>query len=312
MTLSADTAPADTTQLSYGTSSSTLDQRSVNAEQGAKHRHVLTGLQPSTTYYYKVTATGPTGATSTSSVGTFKTPANPNTPPGLSSYTKYLLPDGTAAVTWNTDRITNGILYLGTSPQSLTPYYGALSGTTHIVVATQLKPGTTYYARVQSTDPDGNTKVWPAASNPPTTVVTSAAGVADHTAPSFRTGTAGSGVIVNDDGLGGVTLAGGVTQGQFTSQVLDAQQMVTWDRLTFGADQPNGSGLQVSVRTGSTPTPDGTWTGWTSVGQGSRVNASSRYIQYQVTLVAGSKGAPVLHAVGVTHNGWLPVPGDEG
>jgi methionine-rich copper-binding protein CopC len=311
MTLSADTAPANTTQLSYGTSSSTLDQRSVNAEQGAKHRHVLTGLQPSTTYYYKVTATGPTGATSTSSVGTFKTPAKPTTPPGLSSYTTDILPDGTAAASWNTDRIANAILYLGTSPQSLTPFYGSLSGTIHKVVATGLKPGTTYYARVQSTDPDGNTKVWPAESNPPTTFVTSAPGVADHTAASFRAGTAGSGVVVTDDGLGGVTLASGVTQGQFTSKVLDSQQMVTWDRLTYGADLPTGSQLQVSVRTGSTPTPDGTWTGWASVGQGSRVDASSRYIQYRVDLVAGSKGAPVLRAVGVTHNGQLPVSGRE-
>jgi methionine-rich copper-binding protein CopC len=311
MTLSADTSPANATQVSYGTSSSTLDQRSVNAEQGAKHRHVLTGLQPSTTYYYKVTATGPTGATSTSSVGTFKTPANPKTPPGLSTYTADLLPDGTAATRWITDRITNGILYLGTSPDSLSPYYSSDSGKTHIVVASHLKPGTTYYARVQSTDPDGNTKLWPAASNPPTTVVTAAAGVADHTAASFKTGTAGSGVVVSDDGLGGVTLAAGVTQGQFTSKVLDSQQMVAWDRVTSYADQPSGSGLQVSVRTGSTPTPDGTWTAWTSVAQGGRVDASSRYVQYRVDLTAGRGGAPVLRAVGVTHNGQPPVEGRE-
>ena len=88
--------------------------------------------------------------------------------------------------------------------------------------------------------------------------------------------------------------------------------MVTWDRLVYFADQPSGSQLQVSVRTGSMPTPDGTWTAWTPVEPGGRVDASCRYVQYQVNLVAGSKGAPVLRAVGITHNGQLPVsPGEQ-
>ena len=163
------------------------------------------------------------------------------------------MPDGTAAVSWTTDRITDAVVLLGTSPDSLTPYKSSVSGNAHIIVATGLKPGTTYYARLQSTDPDGNTKLWPAASSAPVSFVTSAAGVADHTAPSFRTGAAGSGVVVTDDGLGGVTLAAGASQGQFTSRVLDSAQMVTWDRLTYFADQPTGSKVQVSVRAGSTP-----------------------------------------------------------
>jgi hypothetical protein len=140
-----------------------------------------------------------------------------------------------------------------------------------------------------------------------------AAGVADHTVAGFRTGTAGSGVVISQDGLGGVTLAAGVSKGQFTSRVLDSQQMVTWDRLQYTADMPSGTQLQISVRAGSTPTPDATWTTWTSVSQGGRVNASSRYIQYRLNLVAASNGAvPVLHAVGITHNGTLPAPGHEG
>jgi methionine-rich copper-binding protein CopC len=311
VTLTADTAPADTTVTSYGTSADKLDQKSVNAEQGSKHRHELKGLQPSTTYYYQVTATSPAGATSTSPVASFKTPANPKTAPNVSGYSYYALPDGTAAVSWTTDRITDATVFLGTSPASLTAHQSSVSGNAHIIVATGLKPGTTYYARVQSTDADGNTKLWPAASAAPVSFVTSAAGVADHTAPSFRTGTAGAGVVVTDDGLGGVTLAAGASQGQFTSRVLDSAQMVTWDRLTYFADQPTGSKIQVSVRAGSTPTPDGTWTAWTAVGQGGRVDASSRYVQYSVDLTAGSRGAPVLNAVGITHNGQLPTPVGE-
>ena len=313
VTLTANTAPADTTVVSYGTSAKALTQRSVNAEQGAKHRHDLKGLAASTTYYYQVTATGPSGATTTSPVGSFKTPANPKTAPNVSGYSYYVLPDGTAAVSWTTDRITDATVFLGTSPQSVNmAYQSSVSGTAHVIVATGLKPGTTYYARVQSTDADGNKKLWPAASSAPASFVTSAAGVADHTAPSFRTGTEGPGVVVSDDGLGGVTLANGLSKGQFTSRVLDSQQMVTWDRLVYFADQPSGSQLQVSVRTGSMPTPDGTWTAWTPVSQGGRVDASSRYVQYQVNLVAGSKGAPVLRAVGITHNGQLPVsPGEQ-
>ena len=49
-----------------------------------------------------------------------------------------------------------------------------------------------------------------------------------------------------------VRLSGGSGSGNRVSRVMDAQQMVTWDRLTYQADVPAGSTLRVSVRIGST------------------------------------------------------------
>ncbi len=311
-TLMLATTSSTTTQVSYGTSATSLTRQAVNAEQGAQRQVTLTGLRPGTTYYYRVKATGPTASSTTSAVRSFTTPALDTTAPAISAPTVYPLPDGTAAASWRTNETSDGVLLIGRSPQSLSTYYGDLSDATHTVVATKLQPGSTYYYRLQSTDRAGNTRLSPPAAAPAARFVTPAAGVADHTWVGFRTGTSGPGVTITRDGLGGVTLASGTYRGQFTSRVLDSQQMVTWDRLTYGSDLPAGAQLRFSVRTGSTPTPDRTWTAWTSVQQGGRVNGSSRYIQYRVQLVAGTHGnAPLLRGVGITDNGQPLTPGPE-
>ena len=88
------------------------------------------------------------------------------------------------------------------------------------------------------------------------------------------------------------------------SRVLDAHQMVTWDRLIYRADVPAGSSLQISIRTGNSATPDSTWSAWTQVAHGGRVDASSRYLQYRVDIVTRApKKAPVLRDIGITNNG---------
>ncbi|HSV66774.1 MAG TPA: DUF4082 domain-containing protein [Mycobacteriales bacterium] len=98
-------------------------------------------------------------------------------------------------------------------------------------------------------------------------------------------------------------------RGTLVSRVLDAQAMVTWDRASWQADVSAGTALAVRVRTGSTPRPDGTWSGWRTLsGPGARVVGSSRYLQYELTLttrVAGS--TPVLRAIGFTHSGPPPI-----
>jgi hypothetical protein len=60
----------------------------------------------------------------------------------------------------------------------------------------------------------------------------------------------------------------------------------------------------VSVRTGSTPEPDATWSSWKTLsGSGSRVDGTSRYLQYRVELVRGTGDTtPVLRAIGFTNN----------
>ena len=77
------------------------------------------------------------------------------------------------------------------------------------------------------------------------------------------------------------------TEGTFTSRVFDAgNASATWQTLTAVVDAPEGTGVSFEVRTGTTPTPDATWTDWQAVGAGGALPgpAGRRYLQYRATL----------------------------
>ena len=221
----------------------------------------------------------------------------------MSGVTVTSRPDGTAEVRWRTSEPAAATLLVGGTPDTLAPWPGTRNGTRHSAVATRLEPRTTYHYRVRGTDTAGNVTTWPAPDRPPATFVSSAVGVADYTAPQLRTGVE-SGTTVTDDGI---ELAGGKRSGKHTSRVMDVQQLVTWDRLTYQAEVPGGARLRVFVRTGSTATPDGTWSSWSAVGQGQRVEGGSRYAQYRVELTRAAGGdSPILHGIGITSDGNPP------
>ena len=76
-------------------------------------------------------------------------------------------------------------------------------------------------------------------------------------------------------------------EGTFTSRVFDAgNASATWLTLTAAVDAPEGTGVSFEVRTGTTPTPDATWTDWQPVGAGGALPgpAGRRYLQYRATL----------------------------
>lgn len=58
------------------------------------HAQTISGLTPSTTYYYKVVAVDLSSNTVRSSEGTFTTSGDPNPPPGDITYTDYIIPPG--------------------------------------------------------------------------------------------------------------------------------------------------------------------------------------------------------------------------
>jgi hypothetical protein len=215
----------------------------------------------------------------TATYGTTATPVSPSRrvavapgsrAPGISAAAVVPQADGTAAVSWTTDEPAAGTLLVGTDPAALEEWPADRGGRRHRAVVTGLEPATTYHYRLRNTDPAGNVT-----ESRTGTFVSSASGVADHTAPQWRTG-AGQGVSVTGDGVR-PSRAGGA----LVSRVLDAGQMVTWDRLSY-----QGSGLRVLVRTGSTSTPGESWTGWTAVRDGGRVTGTSRYAQYRVELTS--------------------------
>ena len=89
--------------------------------------------------------------------------------------------------------------------------------------------------------------------------------------------------------------------GTFTSRVFDGTQTVNWKGLNWTAASPAGTGIALSVRTGDTPTPDGSWTSFAPVsGPGAQINASSRYLQYQAVLTSSDPNqTPTLNDVSI-------------
>jgi len=89
--------------------------------------------------------------------------------------------------------------------------------------------------------------------------------------------------------------------GTFTSRVLDAgDSRATWRTLSAAADTPAGTGVTFEARTGSTPTPDASWTDWQAVGPAGEIGGpvGRRYLQYRATLTtADSRVTPLVESV---------------
>ena len=93
--------------------------------------------------------------------------------------------------------------------------------------------------------------------------------------------------------------------GAFTSRVFDAGQAADWGALTWNSATPSGTGAALSVRTGNTPTPDGTWSSFTPIASsGDDIPGNSRYVQYSAQLNSGDPArTPVLSDVSI---GYAP------
>ena len=98
--------------------------------------------------------------------------------------------------------------------------------------------------------------------------------------------------------------------GTFDSRVFDAGagQSVDWGALSWNSSTPSGTGIAISVRTGDTPTPDGTWSAFTPIASsGGDIPGSSRYVQYRAALSTTDPNlTPTLNDV--TINGAANIP----
>ena len=203
---------------------------------------------------------------------------------------------------WTTDEPSSAVVRLGKSADKLEQVATVDDLTSdHQVLLSGLAPDTTYWIAGDSTDASGNVGTSKVRS-----FTTPAAGVTDQQTASFRMGKTAGDSSIDDSGLGAITLSGDTSaarKGTFTSGILDAQAMVDWDRASIRADLPAGTAMTLSVRTGSMSTPDSSWTDWQTVPKSGRVAASSRYIQYKLTLSASSgASAPSVSAVGFSNN----------
>ena len=155
------------TILLYGTSPSHLGQ-SAEARWGAvTHRVQLRHLKPGTTYYYRVESTQAlsTGSQVLSPVEQFRTSAASASAakPARAAAVKVThgpVVEGThahsATIAWSTNVGASTILIYGTNPRDLNQTAEARwGGLTHRVQLHNLKPGTTYYYQIQSTQAQG-------------------------------------------------------------------------------------------------------------------------------------------------------------
>ena len=95
--------------------------------------------------------------------------------------------------------------------------------------------------------------------------------------------------------------------GRFTSGVLDAGGPVEWATAGWQADVPEGTAVDVAVRTGDSGQPDRRWTAWRRVSPGGPVDGASRFLQDRIDLrTADPSRTPV---VGKMAFGYVPVPG---
>lgn len=113
-------------------------------------------------------------------------------------------------------------------------------------------------------------------------------------------GTANAGeILVMEPGL----------EGTYESPVHDAKQIASWGYLRWFAELPEKTEMQIQTRSGNTPEPDETWSGWSLdyfEPQGSRISSpAARFIQLRVVLRrqvnGGEEASPTLRAVSLSY-----------
>ncbi len=113
--------------------------------------------------------------------------------------------------------------------------------------------------------------------------------------------------------------------GVFKSRVFDANAVANWQTIQWKANTPAGTGIGISVRTGTTPNAeDGSWSAFQPIAAPGPLSLSARYIQYRAVLsstnpqvtpdlqdiIVSTGRAPVAvpDRIAVPLNGLLVVP----
>jgi hypothetical protein len=95
------------------------------------------------------------------------------------------------------------------------------------------------------------------------------------------------------------------TQGNYESEVKDAQGVATWGALHWRASVPEGTSLKLYTRSGNTKKPDKSWSDWSkayNVSDGEAIQSPrARYIQYKVALTTTNHASPILDQVSLPY-----------
>ncbi len=292
-----------TTVVELGTSPDDLSTEVVVAERTEEHRADLSNLRPATRYHFRVRSRGPDGTwrlwpSADLPPATFTTSSRDLGAPVISGVRTVALPDGTARVSWRTSEPATSLVRFGrVGAARMRVRLDRKLTRQHTVVLTGLATHRLYTMRLGSRDAAGNAAAVRVAS-----LRTGAAGLAMQTAEELRTGRTSGTAAVTGFGLGSLTVRGTGT-GRYLSRVLDSGLKVAWRRLVLDADVPLGTRLVISVRTGSTAVPDGTWSSWQAADTETPLRLAGRFLQYAVDLAATHSTRPRLRAIGFTHSG---------
>jgi sugar lactone lactonase YvrE len=89
-------------------------------------------------------------------------------------------------------------------------------------------------------------------------------------------------------------------RGTYESEPRDAQVVATWGAISWRGSTPSGTDVEISTRSGNTPTPDDTWSAWSPSYKDRNgspiVSPKARYLQWRVML-NGKNETPILTSV---------------
>lgn len=161
VTVNWTTNEASDTQVKYGATQSYGASTALGSTLVTSHSQTVTGLSPSTLYYFQVLSRDASNNLGTSSGHSFTTQAAPDTTaPAVSNVTVTAVTASTATITWTTDEASTSKVDYG-----LTSSYGSSTSldstlvTSHSVSLTGLSGYTPYSFRVRSKDASGNETV---------------------------------------------------------------------------------------------------------------------------------------------------------
>ncbi|WP_428264369.1 carboxypeptidase regulatory-like domain-containing protein [Haliangium sp.] len=152
--------PSDS-QAAYGIDD--LSETAGQVELVTAHSVTLLNLEPAAIYQVQVSSTDEAGnGPTTSEIITFTTQPPPGdiTPPVITAGPGVAFIDQTnALVQWQTDEPASSVVHFGLSADALDQTVSSpatVFAQSHLVTLSGLTPSTIYFARVESTDPDGN------------------------------------------------------------------------------------------------------------------------------------------------------------
>ena len=130
-----------------------------------------------------------------------------DTAPAISNVAHAVAADGTATITWSTNEASDSRVDFGTDPSSLSASTSKSAlGTSHSVQLSGLSPSTTYYYRVSSADPAGNSRTEPAPPAAPRTFTTPGLSLTDTTVADFTAGFPDASTRISQGGDGELIL----------------------------------------------------------------------------------------------------------